>query len=60
VARGHLVETLDRAHDPLATAVHPRLKRPMRLIDLCFFIAEHDDHHLTIVSRLLAGGSGPD
>jgi DinB superfamily len=29
-----------------ATAIHPRLRRPLRLIDWAFFVAEHDDHHL--------------
>lgn len=33
-------------------AKHPRLEQPMRLIDLMFFVAEHDDHHLADVSRL--------
>ena len=28
------------------SARHPRLDTPMRLIDLIFFKAEHDDHHL--------------
>ncbi|WP_212004625.1 DinB family protein [Chitinophaga sp. HK235] len=28
------------------TALHPRLKTPMRIIDLAYFVAEHDDHHL--------------
>jgi predicted short-subunit dehydrogenase-like oxidoreductase (DUF2520 family) len=37
------------------TSLHPRLKRPMRLIDLCFFVAEHDDHHLAIATRLALG-----
>jgi len=60
VARLRLVDTLESAPDPAATSFHPRLQRPMRLIDLCFFVAEHDDHHLTIVSRMLAGGSSPD
>jgi len=55
VARGNLVAKLDRAADADVTrsALHPRLQRPMRLIELCFFVAEHDDHHLAIVSRLL-------
>ena len=35
------------------TALHPRLKTPMRLIDSLFFIAEHDDHELTKIRRLL-------
>lgn len=54
VARSKLVARLDAAPgEAIAnTALHPRLKRPMRLIDLCFFVAEHDDHHLAIVTRL--------
>jgi uncharacterized damage-inducible protein DinB len=60
VARQTLVDRLDTASDPACTSFHPRLQRPMRLIDLCFFVAEHDDHHLAIVSRLLAGERGPD
>lgn len=27
-------------------SVHPRLKQAMRPVDLCYFVAEHDDHHL--------------
>lgn len=37
------------------TAQHPRLDQPMRLIDLAFFIAEHDDHHLAKMTDLLVG-----
>jgi uncharacterized damage-inducible protein DinB len=33
-------------------ALHPRLGTPMRLIDLAFFVAEHDDHHLAQISFL--------
>jgi len=36
-------------------AHHPRLDKPMRVIDLAFFIAEHDDHHLASIQRLLTG-----
>jgi uncharacterized damage-inducible protein DinB len=35
------------------TALHPRLQKPMRLIDSLFFTAEHDDHELTKIRRLL-------
>jgi len=28
------------------TAEHPRLRQKMRLVDMMYFIAEHDDHHL--------------
>jgi uncharacterized damage-inducible protein DinB len=54
VARGRWVEHLDAVADAdvVRTSFHPRLQRPMRLIDLCFFVAEHDDHHLAIVTRL--------
>jgi hypothetical protein len=34
------------------TALHPRLKVRIRVIDLIFFIAEHDDHHLARISEL--------
>ena len=60
VARARLMDLLESAPDPGVASFHPRLQRPMRLIDLCFFVAEHDDHHLAIVSRLLAGGTSPD
>ena len=35
------------------SAIHPRLKIPMRVIDLAFFKAEHDDHHLARISELI-------
>jgi uncharacterized damage-inducible protein DinB len=40
---------------------HPRLERPMRAIDMAWFVAEHDDHHLatmTTLARELQSGSG--
>jgi uncharacterized damage-inducible protein DinB len=30
----------------LNSSLHPRLKTPMRIMDLAYFVAEHDDHHL--------------
>lgn len=53
-ARSGLVERFDSLDDSLVTQLsfHPRLKRPMRVIDLAYFIAEHDDHHLTQISFL--------
>ncbi len=33
-------------------ALHPRLKQEIRVLDLVFFIAEHDDHHLSRISEL--------
>ena len=35
------------------TARHPRLQQPMNAVDLAFFVAEHDDHHLAAISALL-------
>jgi hypothetical protein len=35
------------------TALHPRLNLPMRVIDLIYFIAEHDDHHLARITDLM-------
>jgi uncharacterized damage-inducible protein DinB len=36
------------------TLPHPRLKVAMRAIDHLYFVAEHDDHHLAEIERLLA------
>ena len=33
-------------------AVHPRLNVPMRLVDMLFFQAEHDDYHFTRIGEL--------
>ena len=49
------VENADEA-DVVKSAMHPRLGVPMRLIDLLYFVAEHDDHHLAsivIIARSL-------
>lgn len=34
-------------------ALHPRLKTPMRIIDLAYFVAEHDDHHMARIREML-------
>lgn len=34
------------------SAQHPRLKIPMRLVDMAYFAAEHDDYHLAVITRL--------
>jgi uncharacterized damage-inducible protein DinB len=46
------VEDFDEAAASL-TALHPRLQTTMRLIDSLFFVAEHDDHHVTKIRTLL-------
>ena len=43
--------------DELAvSALHPRMRVPMRVIDMALFVAEHDDHHLATITEL-SGGS---
>jgi hypothetical protein len=37
------------------TSMHPRLKQPMRLIDIAYFAAEHDDHHLKAMHEIIEG-----
>lgn len=60
-ARLAMVERLEGADDELVERVaeHPRLRQPMRLLDHLHFVAEHDDHHLATITRLLRGESGP-
>jgi uncharacterized damage-inducible protein DinB len=55
-ARMHFVERLEEmdAESVARSALHPRLGKQMRVIDLAQFVAEHDDHHLAAI-RLLAG-----
>lgn len=36
------------------TALHPRLKTPLRLVDHLYFVAEHDDQHLARIWELTA------
>lgn len=34
-------------------SLHPRLKTPMRTMDLFLFVAEHDDHHLARITEII-------
>ena len=34
---------------------HPRLEQPMSVVDLCAFVAEHDEHHLATMNETAAG-----
>lgn len=52
--RGAFVTRLE-AWEPAArglTAQHPRLERPMRVVDMVYFVADHDDHHLAWMNEL--------
>ncbi len=48
LAREAMVRLLEplTPEDAARVATHPRLKLPMRLVDMCYFVGEHDDHHL--------------
>ena len=35
------------------SALHPRLKSPMRMMDHFLFVAEHDDHHLVTIHKII-------
>jgi hypothetical protein len=52
--REHFVARLDGWDEGLIslTALHPRLNQPMRVIDMAFFTAEHDDNHLAKMTEL--------
>lgn len=54
-AREKLMRLLDplTLDDAARVATHPRLKMPLRLVDLCYFGAQHDDHHLAVIRSLL-------
>jgi uncharacterized damage-inducible protein DinB len=54
-ARMRLIEKVEYFDESkvLLTALHPRLQIPMRLIDSVFFVAEHDDHHITKMHSLI-------
>jgi len=51
-----IVERLEALSDDEVriSALHPRLLQPMTAVDLFFFVAEHDDHHLACITRILA------
>jgi hypothetical protein len=53
--RSRLIDALAEASPDLqrAAAFHERLQVPMRLVDCAQFCAEHDDHHLIRIRRLL-------
>lgn len=45
-----------KEEDLLKSALHPRLKTPMRIVDLFSFVAEHDDHHLARITEINRSG----
>ena len=55
-ARMRIVRRLETMDDAQLSRVglHPRLQQPMSVVDLGFFVAEHDDHHLLTMAMLNA------
>jgi hypothetical protein len=43
------------------SALHPRIKLAMRIVDIAYFDSEHDDYHLGRIGELLRSikGAGP-
>jgi uncharacterized damage-inducible protein DinB len=52
--RESFVEKLEKLteEEVARTALHPRLNTPMRLIDLTYFAAEHDDNEIALMRRI--------
>ena len=57
IHRGELIARLEglEMDQVTRTALHPRLKVPMRLVDWLYFVAEHDDHHVARIRELVRG-----
>lgn len=53
--RAAFVRQLEAADESLISrsALHPRLQQPMRLVDMVYFVAEHDDHHIARIRELI-------
>jgi DinB superfamily len=41
------------------SALHPRLQQPMRIVDIAYFDAEHDDYHLARIGELIRRFASP-
>ncbi len=55
--RQHRSRFVDRLEDwepalLARSAFHPRLHQAMRVIDMAVFVADHDDHHLAVMTAL--------
>ena len=49
IAQYHSLTEESLLHD----SIHPRLKVAMKPVDLLFFVAEHDDHHLASIHKII-------
>lgn len=52
--RGDFVKRLEAMNEAEAARVaqHPRLDVPMRVVDMAYFAAEHDDFHVAVITEL--------
>ncbi|MBO9676297.1 MAG: DinB family protein [Sphingobacteriaceae bacterium] len=39
--------------DLLKKSIHPRLNQPMNIVDLMYFVAGHDEHHMTTIQSII-------
>ncbi len=55
-SREHFTSRLEKLDemDINHKAIHPRLGKEMRLVDMVYFVAEHDDHHITIIREIIS------
>ena len=58
--RALLITRLEKLDDEtqFLKSMHPRLQTPMRPVDVAFFAAEHDDHHLAsmrVIIKMIEG-----
>lgn len=53
--RDQLIRRLEALDDntQLFSSIHPRLNKSMRPVDMAYFTAEHDDHHLASISEII-------
>jgi uncharacterized damage-inducible protein DinB len=59
-ARERILQRLARMDDAglARVALHPRLRQPMSVVDLGFFVAEHDDHHIATIDQIARSLAG--
>jgi len=52
--RGNFISAVENFEENKLThkALHPRLQKEITLTDLVYFVGEHDNHHLTLISQI--------
>lgn len=56
IKRHEFVTRLEKLDDDtqLFKSLHPRLQKTMKPVDMAYFTAEHDDHHLASIRGIMA------